>query len=367
MNKILACILLIIPLFLTALEPEADPNAWIRKVAKRELKPYRKKGISRKQIERAWAKLKEKPEFKRYKIVRSEVYGPEGRMKNLLQMLVSKYPMPDVDFIHYQEDRIKKSIADRDPEKYDAPIFVSAKDTSLAQFILFADWLYDPTVEDQGWNHILNRVNQYQVDWSEKIEKLFWRGSAFDGQHFMMYDFKNWKTIPRGTLVHQSRKHPDLIDAAFSSYPDACVEKDPARCLAEMGPTSFVPVEDQLVYKYHLIIDGVTCTFPATQWKLLSGSVSFKQDSPNIQYFFHELEPWVHYIPVSNDLSDLLDRIRWAKEHDRAAQKIAENGRNFALTHLMPEHILAYCREVLVRYAALQKFQPTLDPSDIGF
>ena len=65
---------------------------------------------------------------------------------------------------------------------------------------------------------------------------------------------------------------------------------------------------------------------------------------------------------MRNDLSDLLDQIRWAKEHDAEAHQIAENAREFALTHLMPEHILAYCRDVLMRYASLQTFTPTLSP-----
>jgi hypothetical protein len=28
-------------------------------------------------------------------------------------------------------------------------------------------------------------------------------------------------------------------------------------------------------------------------------------------------EPWVHFIPVKMDLSDLEDSIRWAKENDK--------------------------------------------------
>jgi hypothetical protein len=41
---------------------------------------------------------------------------------------------------------------------------------------------------------------------------------------------------------------------------------------------------------------------------------------------------------------------------------MALNARQFALAHLMPEHILSYCHEVLLRYASLQTFQPSLEP-----
>lgn len=349
---------------LLLLGKRGEEVGWIQRAVCREFADYQKGGISLECIENAWKNLRGKKEYRRYKIIDSKVYGQSGRIKNLLERLVETGPVPDVDFIYYHEDRIKKSFVKRRPWKYAAPIFVSAKDKSLTQFILFSDYLYDPKDEKGGWNFVLKQVNEAQIPWETKEEKLFWRGSAFDGKHFEMYTFDNWTTIPRGRLVFESQKHPDLIDAHFSGYPAPCLKRDLARCLREMGPESFVSQQEQLKYKYHILIDGVTCTFPGTHWKLLSGSACFKQDSRDILYFYPELKAWVHYIPVKNDLSDLLDKIAWAKAHDPEVRQIALNSREFALTHLMPEHILEYCREILIRYAALQRFKPTLDSSD---
>lgn len=346
-------------------------KTWIEKAVDREFYSYEKTGITRHSIEEAWTKLRNKAEFRRYKIINSQVYGQPGKIKNLLKLLVATFPIPDVDFIYFNEDRIKKKFSRRRSFRSGAPILVSAKDASLSQFILFSDWLYDPTDLQNGWNFILQELNQKHADypWSSKINKLFWRGSPFDGKHFGMYNFENWRLIPRGQLVYQSHKYPELIDAAFCVYPDNCFAQDPERCTREMGPQSYVPIVDQLKYKYHLLIDGVTCTFPGTHWKLLSGCVPFKQESSDIMYFYPELKAWQHYVPVKHDLSDLPNKIRWAITHDAEAQKIALNAREFALSHLMPEHILSYCRDVLLRYASLQNFQPTLEPyhpNDLG-
>lgn len=50
---------------------------------------------------------------------------------------------------------------------------------------------------------------------------------------------------------------------------------------------------------------------------LLAGdSVVLKQDSIYYEHFYNELRPWEHYIPISADLGDLLDKIQWAREHD---------------------------------------------------
>ena len=358
---------MIVFFYCTTFQVFTDPfSDWIDRVAERELSFHHKHGISQKSLDDAWRTLCKKAEFHRYKVVDSIVYGPESRIKNLLRELIKTGPVPNVDFIYYYEDRIKKSFAEKEREACSNPIFVSAKDRALPQFVLFSDWLYDPTNDLSGWNAICREIEtSIPVSWGVRQEILFWRGSAFDGKHFGMYDFSNWTFLPRGQLVFQSRRHPSWINAAFSSYPDKCLASDPERCLAEMGPAEFVPISEQLKYKYHILIDGVTCTYPATHWKMLSGSAIFKQDSSEIMYFYPDLIAWQHYIPVRRDLSDLFIRLNWARTHDEEVQKIAHNARRFAKERLMPEHILAYCRAVLFRYAQLQRFAVTVGPDDL--
>ncbi len=327
-----------------------------------ELAPFKKNGITKELLDTTWDHCKSNPEFKRFKIIHSTVYGDECRIKTLLEAMVKTYPVPDVDFIYYYEDRLKRSFFTRSAFKKSAPIFVSAKDKSLKRAILFSDWIYDINDHKSGWNFLIKTVNEHQnIAWEEKSEKLFWRGTPWDGKRFGMYTFDNWTTFPRGRLVYESKLHPDLIDAAFSQYPDKCKVASLDLCKEILGEIRFVSWEDTFRYKYHMAIDGVTCSFPATQWKLLSGSLTFKQDSPDIMYFYDELIAWKHFIPVKQDLSDLLEKIAWAKSHDLKAKAIAQNGRDFALTHLMPEHILEYCYKTLVAYASLQKFQPILE------
>ena len=39
------------------------------------------------------------------------------------------------------------------------------------------------------------------------------------------------------------------------------------------------------------------------------------------------VEPWVDYIPVKMDMSDLDEKIKWAKMHDKNVRNIAISGR----------------------------------------
>ena len=72
----------------------------------------------------------------------------------------------------------------------------------------------------------------------------------------------------------------------------------------------------------------------------------FKQDSPYYEHFYHELEPWEHYIPFNRNLSDLIEKVQWAIDHDDEAHQIARNGQAFARERLMPDKIFCYIQKV---------------------
>jgi hypothetical protein len=73
---------------------------------------------------------------------------------------------------------------------------------------------------------------------------------------------------------------------------------------------------------------------------LLSGnSVVFKQDSPYHEHYYYLLREYEHFIPVKRDLSDLMEKITWAKNNDEATRKISNNARKLMRTHMRPEDI----------------------------
>jgi len=52
----------------------------------------------------------------------------------------------------------------------------------------------------------------------------------------------------------------------------------------------------------------------------------FKVTMPAIDWFQTFLEPWVHYIPVAANMSDLKELWEWAEAHPGHAQRIAAAG-----------------------------------------
>jgi hypothetical protein len=108
-----------------------------------------------------------------------------------------------------------------------------------------------------------------------------------------------------------SELYPDNLDAAFVPI---CDDQN----------KNYLSQEDQLLYKYLPVVDGVTVTYPGLLWRLASNSVTFKQESPEIQWFYDLLKPNIHYVPIARDMSDLVKKIDYAVMHDEHMQEISQ-------------------------------------------
>ena len=65
--------------------------------------------------------------------------------------------------------------------------------------------------------------------------------------------------------------------------------------------------------------------------------VLFHHLSASKDYFHDDLKPWVHYIPINEDLSNLREMFDWAEEHSEAARKISEAGIEYVKNQARPE------------------------------
>lgn len=78
------------------------------------------------------------------------------------------------------------------------------------------------------------------------------------------------------------------------------------------------------------------------------------------QFYFEDLRPWVHYVPVSRDTleEDLPNKVLWARANDVEAAAIAARGEAFARGILTHEAAWWYQAEVLREYASRQEAPP---------
>lgn len=75
-------------------------------------------------------------------------------------------------------------------------------------------------------------------------------------------------------------------------------------------------------HKYQINIDGTVAAY-RLPYLLVGDSVVLKQDSIYYEHFYNELQPWKHYIPVKSNLSDLLEKLKWAKDNDEEVRSVS--------------------------------------------
>ena len=105
--------------------------------------------------------------------------------------------------------------------------------------------------------------------------------------------------------------------------------------------------DNMINYKYILDIDGNASTWDATAWKLNSGSVIFKADSNWEQWFYKEYKPWVHYVPIADDFSDIQERYKWCEENPEKCLEMIRNAKELFQTIYRHDNVLKYVNDLL--------------------
>ena len=267
----------------------------------------------------------------------------------MLKRILRSVSLPNLDFIVCVMDGVPEVYV---PQRFwiterQAPVLCWAKKEDAPNLVLIPDIL---TTREYSWHLDVATVNQNHrsIPWEKRESKAFWRGTASD----KIYTSENFDQKPRYKISMLSKEFPQDVDAGYCKVPEH-IAQTLSNLNLILGHSSLA---DHLHFKYLPVLDGWMCTIPGYQWRLLSGSLTMKQESDEVQYFYSALKPYVHYVPIQHDMSDLLEKIQWARTHDEECRKIGENARAFALANLMPNHVYAYFFHVLNEYASKQTF-----------
>lgn len=105
--------------------------------------------------------------------------------------------------------------------------------------------------------------------------------------------------------------------------------------------------QEQTKYKYIINVDGHVSAFRLSL-ELSMGSVILLADSPWKIWYRKMLEPYVHYVPIKSDLSDLISQIIWCRKNDDKCQEIVKNAKKFYQKYLQKNGIFDYMQKILV-------------------
>ncbi|KAJ7620973.1 glycosyl transferase family 90-domain-containing protein [Roridomyces roridus] len=156
--------------------------------------------------------------------------------------------------------------------------------------------------------------------------------------------------------VSRSRYIPALLDIAFTGKPMNCLpaQCDELRSLFEWRAAHDLKKAGR--YKYVLDVDGNGWS---SRFKRLmnSGSVILKATGYP-EWFTDRIAPWVHYVPIQNSYTDLLDVLVFFRgdpagqgAHDEMAERIARQGREWSRQYWRREDLVAYNYRLFLEYA----------------
>jgi hypothetical protein len=179
-------------------------------------------------------------------------------------------------------------------------------------------------VTNKGYEETRDFYKKNKVPWEAKKPIVFWRGTTTGISPTGL-----WRDLPRIKLcaIAQNSINQNLFDIGLSGVVQ--LSKQDASQIKKLGYLKqFVPIKLANSYKYLIDIDGNSNAWSALFQKLLSGSVVLKVASPNNfrQWYYDELIPWVNFVPIDSDMSDLVEKIHWLHKNDDEARKIGENG-----------------------------------------
>lgn len=227
-----------------------------------------------------------------------------------------------------------------------------------------------PTWDD--WDRVSECKNDTIINWTDKRPTAVFRGASTgfgltfsdnmrlkvslmsldgvidDGELLLDAGITKWNVRPRKI------KNTRFIDTF-----DDDVLKLPL--------VDYMPLQEQKQYKYIINIDGHVSAYRLSR-ELGSGCVVLMVASKYKLWYSDLLEPYIHYVPVMADLSDLYDQIIWCKEHDEECFNIATNAVQFYNDVLGKDGILTYLEITLKQLKnATGTYEYKKSPLDIQY
>jgi len=226
------------------------------------------------------------------------------------------------------------------------PIFsFSTDDTYLdPMYPAWAFWAGGPCVSTEKnclgrWD--LKRagmMDSHVIPWEDKKKIAFFRGSRTSDE--------------RDPLIRIGQKHPKLVEARYTKNQ---AWRSPADTL-HMEPAPEMQLEDHCKYRYLFNFRGVAASFRHRHLFLCNSLVLHVGDEW-LEFYYSQMKPWVHYIPIKTDFSDALEIIQFVHANDALAKRVAQAGHDWIKHHLRMADVANYWYQLLTEYAKLQTWK----------
>lgn len=149
----------------------------------------------------------------------------------------------------------------------------------------------------------------------------------------------------------------EYLDVRFQGHPQQCGDADAcARFENEFEWDGYMSEEDQNSYRYVIDVDGNG--WSGRFHRLMASNTLVLKSTIFPEWYSDRIQPWVHYVPLKTDYSDLFPIMAFFKgdpytgsgSHDDMAEQIATAGRLWTEQNWRWEDMQAYMFRLLLEY-----------------
>lgn len=218
------------------------------------------------------------------------------------------------------------------------------------------------------------------LPWEQRKTIPIWRGTPW--VPFDELDFDHEETLyeqvlsvsPRLKAVDFSLRNPSLLNARVHQKMEE-MEYDNATVWRKDSPTGlykllkrphYIPEEVYYIEnQVTLVLCGLGASFRTSVF-LSTATAVVLQECDYKEWFTPLMKEWHHYIPLSRDLVDLEDKMKWIQDNPEQVKKIANKGHAFYNRLLSfsrnEEHIYEFVYRLSL---AKQEYDKTLTPKEL--
>lgn len=175
-------------------------------------------------------------------------------------------------------------------------------------------------------------IESHDTDWSSKKNDVVWRGVTTGKSQ-------------RENLVRKFHKFYNIGFSSILSHKKDYIEKELVK--------GFLSIEEQLKNKFIISLEGNDVA-TNLKWILASNSVPI-MPLPKKESWLMEglLKPYIHFIPINDDYSNLNDVLEWAKNNDSHCEEISKNGATYMQQFSDHQSEIALQRDIIKRYISI--------------
>jgi hypothetical protein len=186
--------------------------------------------------------------------------------------------------------------------------------------------------KNRHWESI-KEVQSDDIPFNQKDNKLIWRGA------------------PNGFLSSTTRPSRKILVETYWNHPNEMIDIGFGQNFNGINGKGRKTIKSQLQSKFLISVEGGDVA-TGLKWMMYSNSVVLMPKPTMCSWFMEDmLEPYVHYIPLKNDFSDLEEQYNWCLNNLDKCEEISKNGTKYVEQFLDEEKEKLITNLVLKTYA----------------